>query len=71
METSEVDKERNRMALERISFHLDEAMRFCNLLDLSQLSPLDQKEWDSKMGTCKDAIKFTQQSVQKLRSILE
>jgi hypothetical protein len=30
----EIDKERNRMALERISFHLDEAMRFYNRLDL-------------------------------------
>ncbi len=59
------------MVLERISFHLDEAMRFCNLLDLSQLGLLDQKEWDSKMKTCKGAIKFTQQSVQILRSILE
>ena len=31
----EIDKERNRIALERISFHLDEAMRFCSQLDLS------------------------------------
>ena len=32
-----VDKERNRVALERIGFHLDEAMRFCSQLDLSGL----------------------------------
>ncbi len=59
------------MVLERISFHLDEAMRFCNLLDLSQLGPVEQSDWDNKMKTCKDAIEFTRQSVQKLRNILE
>ncbi len=64
-------KERNRVALERISFHLDEAMRFCNQLDLSELAPLEQKEWDGRMKTCKDAIKFTRVSVQKLSKILE
>jgi len=31
----EIDKERNRIALERISFHLDEAIGFCSQLDLS------------------------------------
>ncbi len=40
----EIDKERNRIALERISFHLDEAMRFCHQLDLSELGPLEQRE---------------------------
>ena len=67
----DVDRERNRMALERIGFHLDEAMRFCNQLDLSGLGPLEQKEWDGRMKTCKDAIKFTRQSVGKLTQILE
>jgi hypothetical protein len=67
----EIDKERNRIALKRISFHLDEAMRFCNKIDLSGLGPLEQTEWDSRMKTCKDAITFTRQSVQKLTEILE
>jgi len=66
----EIDKERNRIALERISFHLDEAMRFCNQLDLSGLAPLEQKEWDDRMKTCKDAITFTRESVQKLSKII-
>jgi hypothetical protein len=66
-----IDKERNRIALKRISFHLDEAMQFCNQLDLSGLGPLEQSEWDSRMKTCKDAITFTRQSVQKLIQILE
>jgi hypothetical protein len=59
----EIDRERNRMALERIAFHLDEAMRFCNQLDLSGLGPLEQKEWDSRMKTCKDAIINMQYSI--------
>jgi hypothetical protein len=67
----EIDKERNRIALERISFHLDEAMRFCNQLDLSGLGPLEQREWDKTMKTCKNAIEFTKESVQKLSKILE
>ena len=67
----EIDKERNRIALERISFHLDEAMRFCHQLDLSELGSLEQVEWDNRMKTCQDAIMFTRQSVQKLIQILD
>jgi hypothetical protein len=67
----EIDKERNRIALERVSFHLNEAMRFCNQLDLSGLGPLEQTEWDSKMKTCKNAIEFTKESLNKLNKILE
>ena len=67
----EIDQERNRIALERIAFHLDEAMRFCKQLDLSGLGPLEQTEWDSRMKTCKDAIEFTKESLQKLTKILE
>jgi len=68
---TDIDKERNRIALERISFHLDEAMRFCNQLNLSGLGPLEQNEWNDRMKTCKDAIEFTEESLHKLRKILE
>jgi len=67
----EIDKERNRIALERISFHLDEAIRFCNQLNLSGLGPLEQGEWNNRMKICKNAIEFTKESLQKLRKILE
>jgi hypothetical protein len=69
--SDDVDKERNRIALERISFHLDEAMGFCNQLDLSGLGPLEQTEWDSRMKTCKNAIAFTKESLKQLNKILE
>ena len=67
----EIDKERNRNSLERITFHLDQAMRFCNQLDLSGLGPPEQSEWDNRMTICKNAIEFTSVSVQKLSKILE
>ena len=67
----EIEKERNRVALERISFHLDEAMRFCSQLDISELGSLEQTEWDYRMKTCKNAIEFTKESLQKLNKILE
>ena len=67
----EIEKERNRNSLERITFHLDQAMRFCNQLDLSGLDPPEQSEWDNRMKICKNAIEFTLISVQKLSKILE
>ena len=67
----EMTKEKNRIALERISFHLDAAMSFCHELDLSGLGPLEQEEWINRVKTCNDAIIFTRQSVQKLREVLE
>ncbi len=67
----DVDKERNRIALERVGFHLDEAMRFCNQLDLSGLGPLEQREWDTRMKDCKNAIEFTKESLNKLSKTLE
>jgi hypothetical protein len=67
----DIDKERNRNALERISFHLDQAKRFCNQLDLSGLGPPEQSEWDNRMKICKNAIEFTWVSAQKLSKILE
>ena len=67
----EIDKERNRIALERISLHLNEAMRFCNQLDLFGLGSLEQTEWNNRMKICKNAIEFTKESVQKLIEIIE
>ena len=66
----EIDKERNRIALERISFCLNEAMRFCNQLDLSALGPLEQTEWNDRMKVCKNAIEFTKESAEKLTQVL-
>jgi hypothetical protein len=70
-QSDDIDKERNRIALEWVSFHLDEAVRFCDQLDLSGLGPLEQREWDIRMKACKDAIEFTKESLQKLSKILE
>jgi hypothetical protein len=67
----EIEKEGNRIALERVTFHLDEAMRFCNQLDLSGFGPLERREWDNRMKACKEAIDFTKKSLEKLNKILE
>jgi hypothetical protein len=51
----EIDRERNRMALERIAFHLDKAMQFCNQLDLSGLGPFGTKRMgqpDEELQRC-------------------
>jgi hypothetical protein len=66
-----IEKEGNRITLERISFHLLEAMRFCNQVDLSGLGPLEQKEWDDRMKICKNALESTKESAQRLSEILE
>ncbi len=64
------EKKQNRIALEMTAFHMDEAMRFCNQLDLSGLGPLEKREWETRMKACKDAIEFTKQSTQQLMKIL-
>jgi len=66
----DIGKEKNKMILELICFHLDEAMGLCSQLDLSGLSPLEKGEWDKRMKTCKDAIEFTMASAQKLGKTL-
>ena len=67
----EIDKERNRIVVEQISSHLDEAMRFFNQLDLSGLGSFEHREWDSRMKTCRSAIEFIKESVRKLGKVLE
>jgi hypothetical protein len=67
----ETKKEKNKIALEQISFHLDEVMKFCSQLNLSELAPLEHGEWDHRIKTCKDAIGFCKESVQQLSKILE
>ena len=66
-----IEKERNRNSLQRITFHLDQAARFCNQLDLSGLGPSEQSQWNDKMKICKDAINFTKESIQQLSKILD
>ena len=65
-----MDEEKNRIALERISFHLVEALRLCTQLDFSGLGSLEQREWNDRIKICKNALEFTQDSVKKLNKIL-
>jgi hypothetical protein len=63
-------KERNRNALEGISFHLVRALRLCSQLDLSGLSSLQQTEWNDRIKICKNALEFTKESVERLSNLL-
>ena len=65
-----MDKETNRIVLEQISFHLLEAMRLCNQLDLSGLGSLEHEEWSDRIKLCKNALEFTKESVEKLNILL-
>ncbi len=63
-------KEINRMIMEKISFHLLEALQLCSHLDLSGLGPLEQKEWTEKIKLCKNALDFTKDTAEKLSALL-
>ncbi len=66
----ETEKEKNRIALERVGFYLDEAMRLYDQLNLSGLGPLEQREWRTKMRNCNDALAFCRETLKKLTEIL-
>jgi|GEM_PF-1099809 hypothetical protein len=64
------DKEKNRMVMEQIFFHILETLRLCSRLDLSGLGPLEQREWSERIKLCKNALEFTKNSVEKLNSLI-
>jgi len=69
--TVETDtRQKNITTLEEILSRLDEAIRLCKSLDLSQLPGIDQSEWENRMKVSKDAIEFTKGSVERLQKIL-
>ncbi len=62
--------EKNRTIMEQALFHLLETLRLCMELDLSDLGPLEQKEWGDKINLCKNALEFTKNSVEKLGELI-
>jgi len=65
----DIDKEKNKLVMMQIFFHLLETVRLCNQLDLSGLDPLEQKEWNDKIKLYKAALEFTKSSVEKLNKL--
>ncbi len=61
----QIDKEKNRLILERIIFCLLDAVRLYSQLDLSGLSSSQQREWK----WCKNALEYTKESVEKLHML--
>ncbi|MGZ3559675.1 MAG: hypothetical protein ACXWM6_12340 [Thermodesulfobacteriota bacterium] len=65
-----MDKVPNKIVLVRITFHLLQAMRYCNQLDLSELPRSEQEGWDDRIKLCKNALDFTKETVQRLGEII-
>ncbi len=65
-----MDKVPNKIVLVRITFHLFEAMRYCNQLNLSELPRSEQEGWDDRIKLCKNALEFTKDSVEKLSKFI-
>jgi nucleoid DNA-binding protein len=66
----DINKEENKMIMEKIFFHLLETLQLCSKLDLSGLGPLEQKEWNDRIQLCKNALEFTKNSVEKLSKFI-
>jgi len=65
-----MDKEKNRIALDRISLHLLETLRLCTYLDLSGLGSLEQRECRERITILKNALEFTKDSGEKLSVLI-
>ena len=63
-------KEKNNKIMEQILFRLLETLKLCNQLDLSGLTPLEEREWKEKINVCKNALEFTKNSVEKLNKLI-
>lgn len=61
---------KNRVIMEQALFHLLETLRLCAELDLSDLGPLEEREWTDKIKLCKNALEFTKNSVEKLSKFI-
>ncbi len=66
-----MEKERNKIVLEGVYFHLIQALSLFAKLDLSGLGPLEEKEWNDRIENCKNALKFTKDLAKKLSALLE
>ena len=56
--------------MEEVFFHLLETLKLCHQLDLSDLGPLEKKEWEDRIKLCKNALEFTKSSVEKLGKLI-
>ncbi len=65
-----MDKEKNRIALEAISVRLSEVIRLYSQLDLYEISFIEQRDWEGRMETCKNALEFVKDSIEKLGELI-
>lgn len=64
-----MDNGKNIIALEGIFFHLTQALRLFDVLDLSGFGPLEQSKWNEIMNTCKNGLESGKDSVNKLNTL--
>jgi hypothetical protein len=65
-----MDSGKNAIVLEGICFHLVQALRLFETLDLSGFDTLEQNKWNDLIQTCKNTLESGKNSVYKLNSLL-
>ncbi len=65
-----IKNEKNKIIMELALSRLLETLQLCAQLDLSDLNPLEQKEWTDKIKLCKNALEFTKNSVERLSKFI-
>ncbi len=64
-----MDNWKNIIVLEGVSFHLIQALKLFDILDLSGLGPLEQSKLDDGIKACKNALESSKDSVKKLNML--
>ncbi len=70
MEGLLMDSGRNTIVLEGICFHLVQALRLFETLDLSGFDTLEQDKWNDLIQTCKNTLESGKNSLTKLNMLL-
>ncbi len=65
-----MDCRKNAIVLEGICFHLAQALRLFETLDLSGFDTLEQNKWNDLIQTCKNTLESGKDSVIKLNMML-
>ncbi len=65
-----MDSGKNAIVLEGICFHLAQALKLFDTLDLSGFDTSEQNKWNNLIQTCKNTLKSGKDSVTQLNMLL-
>ena len=65
-----MDSGKNAIILEGICFHLVQALKLFDTLDLSGFDTLEQNKWSELIQTCKNTLESGKDSVTQLNMLL-